>query len=180
MMQVGIGDNVLLLQLASGDTSAFETIYHRYSKSLFHFCNKNIFRKEDSEEILQDVFISLWERREHLQITSLKQYLFSAVRYKIIRYIQHNKVKQKYVEHFRNFEQVYDEIAEPKKDQSEVFADVEKHLGPLPDRCKHAFLLRLHENLTNAEIAARMNISKKTVEVYMFKAYQHLRAAIPN
>jgi RNA polymerase sigma-70 factor (family 1) len=167
-------DTELLDLLSSGDTEAFRIIYQTYARGLYCYCRKNINKNEDCEEIIQEVFISLWERYGQLQLTSIRHYLFSAVRYKIIRYFQHNKVVRKYEEHYKFFGNMYEE---PKESQNNI--DVQEKifdcLQHLPLRCQEAFALRLTQSLSNGEIAERMNISKKTVEVYMTKAFDHLR-----
>jgi RNA polymerase sigma-70 factor (family 1) len=170
-------DNELVTLLNKGDQIAFEAIYKRYAADLFRYARKNITRKEDCEEIIQDVFTSLWERYESIRILSLKYYLLNAVRYKVIRFIQHNKIKSKYAEHYRLFEVVYDSIENEERTPEAVQEMLLKSINDLPGRCQIAIKLRLLENLTNNEIAQRMNITKKTVEVYMLKAFNHFRSS---
>ncbi|HRE65758.1 MAG TPA: sigma-70 family RNA polymerase sigma factor [Cyclobacteriaceae bacterium] len=126
---------------------------------------------------MQDVFVSLWERREGLEVDSLRVYLFTSVKYKVIRYIKHQMVKRKYEEHFKNFEATFVTPIEPEKSIPIVplHALLSESLQGLPDRCREAFQLRLEQNLTNSEIAQRMRISKRTVEDYMTTAFAHLR-----
>jgi RNA polymerase sigma-70 factor (family 1) len=165
----------LLTLLNSGDEAAFESIYKKYASDLFRYARKNISTKEDCEEIVQEVFISLWERHGSLRIGSLRHYLFTMVRYKIIRYFQHRRVKKKYADHFRLFEAVYENAQEEERDSFSLQKVIDKSLAQLPERCQVAVRLRLTENLSNGEIAKRMSITKKTVEVYMFKAFEHFR-----
>ncbi len=166
----------LVAQLNSGDQKAFEVIYRRYAAELFRYARKNIAAKEDCEEIVQEVFISLWQRHESLHVTSLKYYLIKAVHYKVIRYIQHSKVRRRYEEHYKLFEVMYDSIGEEERSAEAIQGKLLKTITELPERCQVAIKLRLLENLSNGEIAARMNISKKTVEVYMLTAFKHFRA----
>ncbi len=170
-------DTELLTLLTQGDAKAFEAIYKRYVTELFRFARKNISAKEDCEEIIQEVFISFWERRESLHILSLKYYLINAVRYKVIRYIQHHKVKMKYAEHYRLFEAMYESIDQEERTPEMIQSRLINTIADLPERCQTAIKLRLLENLTNGEIAERMNITKKTVEVYMLRAFNHFRSS---
>ncbi len=169
-------DTELLVQLNAGDQKAFEAIYRRYAAELFRYARKNIPAKEDCEEIVQEVFISLWQRHETLRVISLKHYLIKAVHYKVIRYIQHSKVRRRYEEHYKLFEAMYDSIGEEELSAESIQGKLLKTITDLPERCQVAIKLRLLENLSNGEIAARMNISKKTVEVYMLTAFKHFRA----
>lgn len=170
-------DHQLIAKLKLGDRKAFEIIYHRFTKDLFNFCANSIEDKADCEEIIQDVFVSLWERREELEIDSLKAYLFSSVKYKIIRYISHLAVKRKYEEHYRHFETTYVNPVELEEHTPmlPLHARLGESLQGLPARCREAFQLRLEQNLSNTEIAQRMRISKSTVEDYMKTALAHLR-----
>ncbi len=173
-------DVELVALLTAGDKKAFEAIYRKYARDLYRYARKNIPLKEDCEEIIQDIFESLWVRHETLQVKTLRSYLFNMVRYKVIRYCQHKTVKKKYADHYRLFEAVYDNVNEAERDTSSTYAMIEKSISILPERCQVAVKLRLDENLSNGDIAKRMNITKKTVEMYMFKAFSHLRSSYPN
>jgi RNA polymerase sigma factor (sigma-70 family) len=134
--------------------------------------------QEDAEELVQDVFESLWERRETIQIDSLRHYLFSSVRYMVIRYISKKKVKQRYADHFLAFESLYYTLEEHDNESSSIRNRILEVMREMPERCQLAIKLRITENLSNSEIASRMNITKKTVELYMSKALSHLRTAL--
>ncbi|MEJ0055972.1 MAG: sigma factor-like helix-turn-helix DNA-binding protein [Bacteroidota bacterium] len=122
----------------------------------------------------------MWKRKEDLQVITLQYYLLSMVRYKVIRYFRHNMVKRKYAEHYKLFEAIYENVAEPGRDHSVINSLIQREILKLPERCQVAITLRLTENLSNGDIAKRMNITKKTVEMYMFKAFSHLRSSYQN
>jgi len=171
-------DAQLVELVNSGDRLAFEAIYRRYAADLYRFARKNIFTAEDCEEMIQDVFESIWLRHGALKIQSLRHYLFNAVRYMIIRNIQHRGVKRRYVEYYTAFSDIYDSSPMDTPNHQELQDQLIRHLHGLPERCKTAVTLRLVEELSNAEIAKRMNISKGTVELYMCKALAHLRKVL--
>jgi RNA polymerase sigma factor (sigma-70 family) len=174
-------DIELLRLLIEGDDRAFEVIYTRYAGRLYSYARKNMPRKEDCEEIIQEVFESIWLRHEDLtNVTMLEPYLFRMVKYKVIRYFQHSAVKRKYEEHFKLFESIYDSLEEFEKEPSLIQKVIEKGLAGLPDRVGQAMRLRLHENLSNEDIARRMNIKKIVVEKYIGIAKSHLRASYDN
>lgn len=169
-------DGELVALVTAGDVQAFEIIYRRYAPVLYGYARKNIRSNADCEEIIQDVFLSLWERRSHLaQIGVLRAYLFQMVKFKVIRYFQHEKVKQRYVEHFKLFSAV---VSHANPESGELSQSINKALAGLPERCQMAVKLRLHENLSNDEIAARMQIKKTTVENYFVVAMRHLRRVL--
>jgi RNA polymerase sigma-70 factor (family 1) len=174
-------DIELVAALSEGEHAAFEAIYNRYAAKLFHHIQRNISVRADAEEILHDVFETLWKNHRTLIIRSLGPYLFIMVRHKIIRYFEHKKVKKKYEQHFILFEAAFDFLYEAEDDKSidpAVFKSlIDTGLSQLPERCQIAFKLRLLENLSNAEIARRMNITKNTVQNYMTRAIATLREA---
>jgi RNA polymerase sigma factor (sigma-70 family) len=83
----------------------------------------------------------------------------------------------KYAEHYRLFETLYESLEEAERTPEAIQSQLINTLADLPERCQTAIKLRLLENLSNGEIAQRMNITKKTVEVYMLKAFDHFRAS---
>lgn len=168
-------DAELVTALTLGDRKAFEIIYRKYARDLLRFARKNISIHEECEEIVQEVFVSIWSRRSSLKIQSLRVYLFSMVKYMTVKYFQHNKVKKRYAEHYLIFEALYDNMEESAFDEKEMQAMIEKSLSKLPERCGVAIRLRLYENLSNAEIAERMKVTKKTVENYVVMFTAHFR-----
>lgn len=171
-------DTELLTALVVGGREAFEAIYRKYVSDLYRYARKNIPAKEDCEEIIQEVFESLWERHESLNIqTSLKGYLMGMVRFKIIHYFRKSARKKKYAEHFLLFEAVYAQAGEEDVNHAAIQSTLDRLITELPERCQEALRLRLSEDLSNPDIARRMNITTRTVEVYMFRAFNHIRAA---
>ena len=172
-------DAGLIAALNGGDKDAFEVIYRKYVSDLYRYARKNIATKEDCEEIIQEVFESLWERHAAVRVqTSLKGYLLGMVRYKIIHHFRKNGLRKKYAEHFLLFEAVYEQIeGEERINHLAIQATLDKLVAELPDRCQEALRLRLSEDLSNPDIAKRMNITTRTVEAYMFRAFNHIRAA---
>ncbi len=170
----------LLQGLQEGDEAIFKFIYHSYLKKLIRYARKIIKDKEDCEEIVQEVFISLWSRHSELHhVFNLEAYLFRMVKYKMIRYFQHSKVKQKYAAHYLVFEAVYDTAQGDEREIINLRTTINKTLSELPDRCQEAVRLRIDEELSNGEIAERMNIKKSTVTRYMTEALMHFKEKHP-
>ncbi len=168
-------DAALVSLLLDGDEQAFEVVYFRYAKALYRYAHKRIYVKEDCQEIVQEVFESLWERHENIShVTLLEPYLYRMVKYKVIRYFQHSKVKQKFAEHFKIFEELIDTSQEEKEIES-LRSLLNESLSKLPERCQMAVRLRIDENLSNGAIAERINIDKSTVKRYMTTALSYFR-----
>lgn len=171
-------DAALVTRLNNGDKDAFALIYRTYVSELYRYARRNISVKEDCEEIVQEIFESLWARRKEIRInTSVHFYLFGMVRYKIIHYIRNGSTRKKYAEHYLLFEAVYEQTDQHDIDLPAIEATLDKLLTELPERCQVALRLRLTEDLSNGDIAKRMNITKRTVEGYMLKAFSHIRSS---
>ncbi len=172
-------ETALIEKLVGGDKAAFGLIYKTYLQEILGYTRRSLTNPEDAKEIIHDVFESLWLRHKSLShVTSIRHYLYSAVRYKIIRYFSHQGVKKRYEEHYRCFEAAYDTIPEKPPGPDSLQQKILEALEPLPPRCRLAMKLRLIENLSNSEIAEQMNIAKDTVENYMVKAVNHLRNSL--
>ncbi len=170
-------DRELLQKMQDGNESAFEAIYTKYVRDVFRILRRAISSTEDCEEMVQEIFESLWTRRESLgHILDLKYYIFRMAKYKVVQYIRHNRVKRKYVEHYKIFEVAYDSIPEETRTVEQINEQMLTYIGTLPERCQEAFRMRILEHLSNAEIAERMNISKETAKNYLVAAFSHLRS----
>jgi RNA polymerase sigma factor (sigma-70 family) len=172
-------DAELVIALNRGDRQAFEIIYRMYVNDLFRYARKNIPMKEECEEMVQDVFVSLWTKREHIKIIALKPYLFSMVRYKMIRYFQHEAVRKRYAQHYKIFESLYHEIGDNERPDAEACKElINQKMSVLPERVQVVARMRLNENLTNGEIAERLKITRKTVENYVIIFTSHFKGTI--
>lgn len=168
-------DEQLVASLVQGDEKAFEAIYFRYVKRLTAYARRRISSIEDCEELIQEVFASLWARHDKLgHVRPLEPYLFRMVKYKVIRYYEHHQVVQKYADHFRAFEMMVEDVAE-ENELENLRAVIQTTIEELPERCQEAIRLRLDENLSNGDIAMRMNIDKSTVKRYITTALSYLR-----
>ncbi len=172
-------DTVLIASLKRGDHLAFEQIYRQSAVKLLQYIFGRVHNREVSEELLQDVFLSLWARRAELNIrSSLESYLFGAAKYQILGYIRSEKMQQKYVDHLALFTATLDNATEDLMDMTDLKAVIDEHLSSLPPKCGQAFRLSRFEHKTIAEIATEMGISTRTVENYLTQALKHLRTGL--
>lgn len=169
-------DAQLVALLQDSDARAFETIYRRYASALFRYACQNISDRRECQEIIQDVFESLWQRRSTASIRNLRPYLYNIVRYLMVRYFRKERQQQRYAQHYLLFEAALDNLPEEDWTPEKIRDWMLGNLDGLTERAKTAFRLRLLENLSNGEIAERMQISKLTVESYIVKVFNHFRA----
>lgn len=167
-------DQEILQQIQAGKRGIFEQLFRSYYKALCLFAASILRSPEDGEEIVQDLFFQLWEKREQLQInTSLKSYLYRSVRNRCLNFIKHEKVKEKYRQ--EAVQQFSENVREKADDGTELAEKIQQAIATLPPRCREIFELSRFEGLKYREIADVLEISPKTVEVQMGKALKELR-----
>jgi len=171
-----ISDQDLTSALKAGDQKAFNEIYNRYWKSLYYTANNILQDRDRAADAIQEVFISLWQRKANADILSLKSYLHQAVRFTVLKAIREHKTDQ----------QFYDRLAiittEIIVENPLLFKELQHFIldliEQLPAECKETFKLSREENLTYKQIAIQLNISEKTVEKRMTKSLKVLRGGL--
>ena len=172
-------EKYLLGQLAKGDQSSYQKLFHTYYGDLCRFCLRYVRNEEVSEEIVQDVFIYLWEKRTVINISiSFKSYLYTAVRNKSINYLKLQLPKDQVKDDIENFEISGSYDVEAELTFKELSAKVNEAIETLPNKCKAIFILSRESGYTYREIAEELNISIKTVENQMVIALRKLREHI--
>ncbi len=167
----------LALRIRNGDEYAFELLFRKYYVRLCGFANKFLNDPEESREIVQDVFLGLWEAREDIRPEdSLNSYLFRITRNKSINKLRRRRVESKYTE---ILQLVYAEKSEISPYDSllvnELDNEISTAVGKLPVKCREIFDLSRMEGLKYNEIATILHISVKTVEAQMSRALKIIR-----
>ncbi|EID73999.1 RNA polymerase sigma-70 factor [Imtechella halotolerans] len=172
-----IDEKSLLTRLKHNDDRAFEIIYNELGNGIFHYCNSRINDLFISEEIVQEVFLSLWNKRSSLEITtSLKSYLFTAAKYQILNHIRSEKVRKEYATNLANYLLInYENPTEDLIAVNDLKALIDEIVESLPKKCQLVFKMSRFENLSIQEISKEMNISTRTVENHLTKALKHIR-----
>jgi len=167
----------LLAAIRVGDRGAFENAFKTNYQDLCSYAFRYLKEKAASEEIVQEVFVKLWEKRDSLDIkSSLRSYLFRAVHNGALNLIKHVEVREEY----KNFNESAMNSA-PEGDPvvySELQAKMKEAIASLPPERRKVFEMSRNEGLKYREIAEKLNISIKTVENQMGKALQHLRVEL--
>lgn len=172
-------DADLLNQIKVGDLDSFNILFERYWARLYATVFSICPDQEVCSEIVHDIFLNLWLKREKLQIENLKGYITAAARYHVYRHVKN--IKKKSIEYrdeldYGNLVAVND--GESNIRYRELEKKVEEELEVLPSRCREIFTLSRMQQLSNDEIAARLDISKRTVENQLTYALRHLRISI--
>lgn len=173
---------LLCLQKVSkeGDAGSFKEIYRNYYPRLFHFCVTLVHAKGPAEEIVDDVFMNLWEKREFLhKIENPDVYLYVAVKNKSLDYLSKNHLRET-VDISILGNELFKFHIDPEELMitEEMRKKIQQAIDQLPPKCKHIFLLIKEDGLKYKDVAAILNISVKTVEAQMAIAMKKMTTAI--
>jgi RNA polymerase sigma-70 factor (ECF subfamily) len=162
--------------LYSYDDRAFEQLFKAHFKALHAYAHTFLRDEEMAEEIVQNLFMKLWQKRELLQAhTSVKAYLYKCVHNDCLNHIKHLKIQGKYQEHALYTMDQHTEAASHRVELSELENRLGQALKELPEQCRAIFQMSRFEELKYKEIAEELGISIKTVENQMGKALRLLR-----
>jgi RNA polymerase sigma-70 factor (family 1) len=166
----------LLNQLKDGCAASFDEIYRRYSKPLYIYLLQKLKDPEICNDVLQDLFINLWEKKSTITInTSLKAYLYQSARFKIIDIYRTHTHFQAYADDFAKYvEHHYPDMLETLHHQQQL-RGVMEGIHQLPIKMKEIFMASRFEYLTIKQIAVKYNLSPQTVKNQLSKALQILR-----
>lgn len=167
----------LLSSLSGGNAEALTIIYRKYWDRLFLSAYNVLRDKEACEDIVQEIFIQLWQKKEQLVIrTSLEAYLVSATRYQVFHLIKKGSNRK---ELFENLEERFStDGADILLDVKETQKIIDCAVDNLPEKCKHIYKLSRENHLSYKQIAEQLHISPKTVENQLTIALKRLRNAL--
>lgn len=170
-------DSDLVVRIQNSDHKAFAVLYERFWESMYVKSFSILQEKNKAKDIVQEVWISVWERRNSIENNNIKGYLFTALRYKIYNEFRDSKHKNVLIQDFIQFHQSYnssnnieDEIS-LKETEHLISSSVKK----LPRKCKEVFELSRYDGLKNNEIAQKLSISQRTVETHISNALKLLK-----
>lgn len=168
----------LVSLLKDGDHRAYTEIYRRYWEKLFVVAHNRLRDKLEAEEVVQNVFFSIWRRKDTLNVQySLSTYLSVAVKYQVINH--QSKLYQKAIH-----EDIEDSIGQSVEttelwfSEKELRAQLKFAVGTLPEKCRIVFSKSREEYKSNAEIANELNISEKAVEAHITRALKILKNSL--
>lgn len=174
-----MSDDQLIHLLKKDNQGAFTEIYNRYALSLANFAISKLNHAEDTQDIIHDLFIKIWEERQSLVITSnLKTYLFTLVRYRIIDKIRRNITRREYAITVQALANRLDHGADQQLEVKELNLLLQDSLKKMPPRVQEIYLLSRHQHHSIAEIAKLLNLSTQTVKNQLSTALKHLKKSI--
>lgn len=173
-----ISEEEILDRISEDDKSAFEQIFRLYYTDLSRYCLKYVRDEHVAEELVQEVFINIWDRRHTLSITtSVKAYLFTAVRNRSFNYLKLQIPKEQRKIGVEDVLDLTDGAEEREGDQAieQLYSYVQEAIDSLPPKCQVIFNLSRNGGMTYKEIAEELDLSVKTVENQVGHALRKLR-----
>lgn len=169
-------DDILLRLLKASDEKAFRVLYERYWKRLFAVACYKLKNREAAEEIVQNIFVSLWEKRAGLQIEKLEEYLFTAVKYKVINYVESLLVRQ------AGQKQMTGANTDASTEDTIIINDlhnaIQQALSCLPPKTREVFTLSRFEKYSVKDIAQHLNLTEKAVEYHITRSLKQMRISL--
>lgn len=165
----------ILNRVRLGDTQAFEELYQMFWEELLDSALRVLKDRANAEDIVQEIFISLWRKRESIQIKDIKAYLYSSVRYKVISHIRKEKISLSVFELTEQFHP-YQNSTEEQADFRETRQIIETTIAKLPSKCQSVFRMSRFDHMSNKEIAEQLGLSVRTVDSHISNAINFLRA----
>ncbi|MBN1952890.1 MAG: RNA polymerase sigma-70 factor [Bacteroidales bacterium] len=181
-----MSDKTLIRRIKNGNKACFRKLFDLYYQRLLCYANSYLDDPDAAEDIVQDMFIHLWEKRKDLVIFStISSYLFRAIHNRCIQYLRHQKVTLRYRElqkfRIREAEILYNngnDFSFSNQQMDEIQGIYTKTCDLLPDKTREIFHLSREESKSNREIAGILGIEIKTVEYHMTKALKTMRLAL--
>ncbi len=159
--------------LKSGDQEAFTAIYNRYWKKMLLVAWNHTKDTAHAEDVVNEVFLQLWEKREEVDVLNVPAFLATCVKFSVFKYHQREQRRAKLA--IDNYE--FNEISHDEEKLDALFLKeyIDGIVEQLPEKCQLTFKYSREEGLSNAEIAAKMNISEKGVEANLTRALKVIR-----
>lgn len=174
-------DAELMQEIKADNMFAFDILYKKYSRRLYKFGFSIIKSQEETENLIQDVFLCLWENRHKVEKdSSVKSYVFTIAYNSAISIIRKKAKESQFIEYLNSLQETNEEPINVELEYKELANKLDEIINALPQRQKEVYLLHRVEGLKYSEIAERLNISVNTIENHMSRALKTIREKIGN
>ena len=168
-------DELMLTLIAENDDElAFAELYDRYFRLLFNHAFSKIGDRFAAQEIVQELFVSIWQQRQRLRVQCCRTYLFAGIRNLIISYYRKEFTRRQHYSRWESQHDGYTEATEQQVLTTDLSDRYEKGLHLLSPKCREVFLLS-RQGVSNRQISEQLGISEKTVEQHITKALRILK-----
>lgn len=174
-----ISDNLLVTRIQHNDKDAFKSLYNRYSKKIYFFSLKHLSNNIEAEELVQSVFINVWENRKSLDATlSVKAYIYKAAVNYIYNYLRKKIIHARFIESEIQKGEIYSDLTYEQVFLNDLERSINSVVETLPSQQQKIFRLSRYEGMTHKEIASKLDLSVRTVENQMYRALKVLRTIL--
>lgn len=173
----------LIRLLKEGDLTAFNGLFNSFYPPLYYYCRKFVSDPEDAKDLMQNVFLRFWDKREEINIeSSIKSYLFRSVQNECLNYIRScpHKVSFGEIENERIEEHIHAHTPETELENRELKDTIYSIMDELPHQCKRIFIMSRFNGLKNKEIAERLAVSVRTVDTQIYRALKIFKNRLKN
>lgn len=168
-------DEEILNAIKQGDKMAFNELYNRYWKKVYwNACSKTGSR-EVSEEIVEDFFISMWQKRETLAISNFTAYLYTSIKNKCLNYLQEKTIETKHWEYYKQFIPKFDDTTNNSVAFDNLMEAIQDGMKLMPEKSKQVFEMNKLQGKSIKEIAQRLKLSEKAIEYHLACSVKKLR-----
>ena len=167
-------DSELWELIRDDNYKAFDELFNRYWKILLNIAYKRVGTKEVCQDLIQEVFLSIWLRRAELTIENPAAFLKTALRYRVYTYYSRNKFSKEFLEVFENITDCNLNADENLK-YKELKLVIRAWIESLPPKRRQIFKLYIEENLSTLEISQELNITRKTVQNQLNRSFGSLK-----
>lgn len=172
-------DVFLIEKLRNGDSKAFEELYLGRKQKLFNFVRHLTNNEEDANELVQDVFLKLWERKEYLKdVDSLDAYIFTIAKNKVYKRARKRAYEHIYTNYIMHYKKQQDNCTEDEIFYSDIKKLVDEVIESMPGTRKKIFKMSREDGMSNKQIAMQIQTSESNIENHINKAIKTLRAHI--
>jgi len=174
-------DEELMQEIKADNMFAFDILYKKYCKRIFKFAFSILKSPEESENLVQDVFLNLWENRLNVEKnSSIKSYVFTITYNSAVSIIRKKVRESEFVEYLKSLQEVGEESVDVALEYKELTDKLERILNELPQRQKEVYLMHRVEGLKYIQIAEILKISVNTIENHMSRALKTIRQKLGN
>ena len=178
---ISYNDEELIQEIKADNMFAFDVLYNKYSKRLYKFGFSILKSPEESENLVQDVFLNLWENRHKVEKnSSIKSYIFTITYNSAISIIRKKARDLKFIEYLKSLQVLNQEPVNVELEFNELTNKLDEIIEALPERQKEVYLLHKVQGLKYYEIAERLGISINTIENHMSRALKTIRKKLGN
>jgi len=172
-------DSELVRLVKDSNHEAFAEIYNRYAVLMFYKVNQMLRDEEPSKDLVQDLFVALWDKPELVQEdNNLAGYLYVGARNRVLKFIQRNKLKNDHIASLAKYASEISLETIQDIDERELKIIVQREIDNLPPKMKLIFEMSRKDNLSHAEIAGKLGLSDQTVKKQVNNALKILRSKL--